>query len=115
MPNIIFAFEYQTNFFSIYKGLKDSTDKRMRKASIVGILCCGCSYLLIGLIGYSLSGQDVDPNFLKSLPYETTNSILFFTINITFLSSIFCAYPFAFFAGRNNLIAIGNLITKKLA
>ena len=114
MPNIIFAFEYQTNFFSIFKGLKDSCDNRMRKASIVGILCCGGTYLLIGMIGYSLSGQDIDPNFLQSLPYETTNGFLFFTINITFLSSILCAYPFAFFAARNSLIAIGNLITKKL-
>jgi len=56
LPNIIFAYDYQTNFFSIYKGLRNGNDKRMTLVSIIGLsICCFC-YLLIGLVGYSLVG-----------------------------------------------------------
>jgi amino acid permease len=69
MPNIILAFDYQMNFFPIYKGLRNATDRKMNIASIIGLGSCAASYLLIGLIGYSLSGQDVKANFLESIPY----------------------------------------------
>jgi amino acid permease len=64
MPNIILAFDYQMNFFPIYKGLRNATDRKMNIASIVGLSSCATSYLLVGLIGYSLSGQEVKANFL---------------------------------------------------
>lgn len=64
MPNIIFAFDYQMNFFPIYKGLRNATDRKMNKASTVGLASCGISYLVIGVLGYSLAGDKVEANFL---------------------------------------------------
>ncbi len=66
-PNIMFALIYQMNFFSIFKGLKYSTDKRMNKASSVGVGFSITIYILIGIMGYCLFGHDnkyVKANFL---------------------------------------------------
>lgn len=115
MPNIILAFDYQMNFFPIYKGLRNATDRKMNIASIVGLSSCAASYLLVGIIGYSLSGHDVRANFLESIPYEGTNPVIFMIINVCFLMSIACAYALMFFGCRNNFIAILNLISKQWA
>ena len=112
MPNIIFAFDYQMNFFPIYKGLRNATDKKMSMASAVGLSSCGVSYLVIGVLGYSLAGDNAQANFLESIPYEGTNPALFIIINVCFLVSIACAYALMFFGCRNNFIAIANLIHK---
>lgn len=64
MPNIIFAFDYQMNFFPIYKGLRNATDSKMNLASAVGLGSCGLSYLVIGVLGYSLAGDGAQANFL---------------------------------------------------
>ena len=69
-PNIMFALIYQMSFFSIYKGLKNSTDKRMNTATAFGIGFCIFIYILIGIIGYCLFGHDneyVQANFLLEL------------------------------------------------
>ncbi len=50
------ALAYQMNFFPIYKGMKNSCDDKMAKASLVGIGTCGFCYLLVGILGYSLYG-----------------------------------------------------------
>lgn len=113
MPNIIFAFDYQMNFFPIYKGLRNSNDHRMNLASTIGLASCGASYLLVGVIGYSLAGDNASANFLESIPYEGTVPALFVLINICFLASIACAYALMFFGCRNNFIAIYNLYFKK--
>jgi amino acid permease len=112
MPNLIFAYDYQTNFFPIYKGLRNATDKKMNLASAAGISACGASYLLIGMIGYSLAGKDVAANFLESIPYIGTHTSLFLIINVFFLISIGCAYSLIFFSCRNNFIAMVNLLSK---
>ncbi len=69
-PNIMFALIYQMSFFSIYKGLKQSTDKRMNIATGFGIAFCIIIYILIGIMGYCLFGHDgkyVQANFLLEL------------------------------------------------
>jgi amino acid permease len=114
MPNIILAFDYQMNFFPIYKGLRDATDRKMNIASVIGLSSCAASYLLVGLIGYSLSGQEVQANFLESIPYAGTNPVLFLLINVCFLLSIACAYALMFFGCRNNCIAILNLVGRSV-
>lgn len=112
VPNIIFAYDFQTNYFPIYKGLRNASDKRMNLSSSLGIFACGASYLLLGLIGYSLAGQDVKANFLESILYETSNHSIFLIINICFILSIACAYPLIFFSSRNNLICMVNILKK---
>ena len=61
--NIVFAFDYQMNFFPIYKGMKDVTDKRFEKACLVGIIGCTIPYITVGMLGYSLVGNS-KANFL---------------------------------------------------
>lgn len=45
------------NFFPIYKGLKQPTDHRMEKASLAGLSSCAVIYIIVGLMGYSLVGD----------------------------------------------------------
>ena len=56
MVNIVFAFNFQMNFFPIFKGLKDASDSKMKKACFVGLLMCAVPYLTVGYLGFSMSG-----------------------------------------------------------
>ena len=64
IPNIFFSLTFQTNFFPIFKGLKQSCDSRMMKVVIYGIWSCIGSYLLLGFLGYSITKTKISPNFL---------------------------------------------------
>jgi len=59
IPNILLALSFQMNFFPIYKGMKDTNDHKMKLASLTGIGICAISYLIVGILGYSLVGSDV--------------------------------------------------------
>ncbi len=72
-PNILFAFNYQSNFFSIYKGLKNPTDSRTVVANGIGLGFSTALYIVLGIMGYCLYGSDseyVDANFLLELKLE---------------------------------------------
>ncbi len=71
------------NFFPVFKGMRNASDKKMSLASLAGILVCSGSYLLVGIMGYhlvhSINGSkvpigepslQVKANFLESLPYS---------------------------------------------
>lgn len=58
------ALSYQMNFFPIYKGLKNSNDSKMSKASLTGLLACSFFYILVGNMGACLYGRSVYGNFL---------------------------------------------------
>jgi amino acid permease len=64
VANIIFAFNFQMNFFPIFKGLKDASDSKMEKACLVGLVGCAVPYLAVGFIGYSMAGDGSKANFL---------------------------------------------------
>ncbi len=111
VPNILLALSYQMNFFPIYKGMKNVTDAKMAKASLLGTLFCSGSYLLVGILGYSYVGNaNVSANFLQSLHYDKMPRLFFFIINFSFLISVYFAFPIMFFSGRNNFIALAKLI-----
>jgi len=86
--------------------MKNSSDKKMKWAAFAGVAACSSSYLLVGILGYSLAGDNVQSNFLESIQYETANKILFFTMNFGFLISVFFSFSVMFFGARNNFIAI---------
>ena len=69
VPNIMFSLSFQNNFFPFFKGLKQSSDKRMFDVSLMGVLFCMISYIIIGLMGYNYVGDGVSPNFLESINY----------------------------------------------
>lgn len=110
VPNILLALSYQMNFFPIYKGMRDVTDSKISKASLVGSLFCTLSYLLIGILGYQYIGSGIDANFLQSLEYSKLGSGFYFVINLSFIISVYLAFPIMFFAGRNNCISLLKII-----
>ncbi len=110
VPNVLLSVAYQTNFFPIFKGLKDVSDSKMIRVSACALTFCIVSYLLVGILGYQFVGNGVTANFLSSLPYHKIPPVFFFFINATFLFSIFFAFPIMFFSCRNNFIAIVKLI-----
>ena len=108
-PNILFALVFQSNFFSIYKGLKTSTDSRIVNAMGAGIGFSTILYIILGIIGYCLFGSEdtyVDANFLLQIKKENINIALYIGIYFGFLvSDLFCI-PITFMVARNNLIVI---------
>lgn len=111
--NIVFAFDFQMNFFPIFKGLKDPTDKKMEKACLVGLIGCAIPYLTVGFIGYSLAGDNSNANFLTSIVYSETNTILYYIVNASYIFSILFAIVLMFFGSRNNFISIVNILRKR--
>jgi amino acid permease len=59
VPNVLLALSYQMNFFPIYKGMKDVSDRKMSRAVTLGLLFCLFSYLLVGILGYYYAGNKV--------------------------------------------------------
>jgi len=113
IPNILMALSYQMNFFPIFKGMKNTNDHKMKMASLAGVSICAFSYLLVGILGYSLIGSKVQGNFLLSVDYATSNKVIYYFINAGFLVSVFVAFPIMFFGCRNNFIALIKLVMTK--
>lgn len=113
VPTLLLALNFQMNFFPIFKGMKNVTDKKMSMAALAGIGFCVCSYLLVGLLGYAYAGKEAKANFLTTLDYNKLPHGFFFIINFFFLISIYFAFPIMFFGCRNNFIAIMKLIFLK--
>ena len=105
------------NFFPIYKGMKDSTDKKMLGASLVGTIACFLLYLTVGLLGYLSYANSLNSNFLLALNspgVPRTPTGLYILMNASFLSSVFCSFPVLFFGARNNFIALIKLIINSI-
>ena len=110
VPNIIGALAYQTNMFPIFKGMEKPGDSRMAAAIAVSLAFCTSSYLLVGILGYYYVGDTVGANFLNSLSYQKLPTFYYCTIKLSYLLSLFFAIPLMFFGGRNNLIALSQLL-----
>lgn len=64
IPNIMLALSYQMNFFAIFKGMKESRDSKMKKASLAGLLGCSFFYVIVGNMGACRYGRSTNGNFL---------------------------------------------------
>lgn len=109
VPNVLLSVAFQLNFFPIFKGMKDATDKKMANAVAWGMSFCVCCYLVMGIMGYHYVGNNVSPNFLESLSYDKISKPFFFILNFSFLVSIFFAFCLMFFSCRDNFIALVKL------
>lgn len=78
----------------------------MSRACMVGLSTVAFSYILVGNVGYTMYGQDVQTNFLLNLKIDDLSDILYFGMNGGFLLSIFFSFPVMFFGARNNFIAL---------
>lgn len=54
IPNLILALAFQMNFFPVFKGMRNATDRKMTLATLTGVLVCSASYLTVGVLGYHL-------------------------------------------------------------
>lgn len=113
IPNIMLALSFQMNFFPIYKGkikyilgLKNSNDTKFGRATLVGLSTVAFCYILVGIVGYTMYGSKVKSNFLLNLDPKELNDVLYFLMNIGFLTSVFFSFPVMFFGARNNFIAL---------
>jgi amino acid permease len=113
VPNIILALGYQMNIFPIFKGMKKAGDSRMTAAIAVSLSVCTFTYLLVGILGYNYVGNTVGANFLNFLSYDKFPKIYYFIIKLSFLISIYFAFPLMFFGSRNNFIALIQLFKLK--
>jgi len=66
-PAIFVAFTFHYNFFPILESLKNPTNKRIYSAGNYGILLPMIVYLSISTMGYMIYGDNIDPNYLKSV------------------------------------------------
>ena len=90
--------------------MRNVTDQRMAKASILGLIGCAVLYTFAGLAGYCMFGRDVKSNFLLSISRKNVNQVLYFLLKFCFLVSVFIAYPIILFGARNN----GRSLYKKI-
>jgi amino acid permease len=61
------------NFFPIYKGMKNASDKKMLNASLIGTLACYFIYVTVGVLGYLTYGDllgKAESNYLLVLKYS---------------------------------------------
>jgi len=65
VPNVILAVGYQMNFFPVYKGMKNATDRKFRLSTLSAVLFVIAAYTLVGILGYNLvGGANLSANFL---------------------------------------------------
>ena len=115
LPNITFALGFQSNFFPIYKGLKNPTDSRIFWACLVGVVTCGTFYTIAGVTGFCLYGHDIEANFLQTLDLEKTNILVYVVLNLAIVISVFCSLPLVYFTARNNCISICKIISNLIS
>lgn len=106
IPNVIYALSFIYNFYPIYKGMRNATDHRMKVVTLFSTIACSVIYLTIGILGYNLVGSSVNGNFLESLLYKSTNHIIYFIINASFLFCVCLTFPIVFFGCRSHFIVL---------
>lgn len=60
LPTIILAYNWQFNLFPIYKGMEDTSDRKMLLAFICGYSMATVLYLTVGILGYATYGYNVN-------------------------------------------------------
>lgn len=63
LPTVILASDWQFNMFSIYKGMSDSSDYKMKKASIYGNTAGFFLFSAVGILGFATYGKNVIIHF----------------------------------------------------
>ena len=67
LPNFIFALAIHPNIFPTYKGIEKTSDRKMKTASLSGLMGAIALCSIFGSAGYCLAGHDAKGNFLLNL------------------------------------------------
>lgn len=96
------------NFFPIYKGLKNPSDVRMKKASLMGLSATAVIYLIVGLLGYYKFGRLKYTNMLFMI--DATDGVFFWLFNLSFLLSAMFNVVLMFVTCKNNFFNFAVLV-----
>ena len=69
VPNVVYSLTFMYSFFPVFKGMRQSSDKKMKRTTLTATIINSVFYLIIGICGYWLLGENVNGSFLESLLY----------------------------------------------
>jgi len=100
IPQVILAYNFLFNQFSIYKSMKKPSDTNMRIAVISGMFITAILFLIISMSGYSIFGSSTD-NILRNFTLQELGSPLFLLLNVSFMTFALMTFPPTYFSPRN--------------
>jgi len=74
--------------------------------SYTGMSISTIFYLIVGIFGFGLYGNETDPNFLKKASIERLGKTAFIMLNFAFYISTVLTTPLVFHGARNNFLAL---------
>jgi amino acid permease len=93
--------------------LEDSTSKRVKKASLLGLAFPLVFYICIGFLGYAVYQDKTKPNFLLSFTPNNIGGIAYSLTFFSFVAAIVLTFPIYFFEARNKVLLLLNVMFGK--
>ena len=106
LPVVVMAFAFQFNFFPVIRCLQDSSSKRVRSSSLLGLAFALAFYICIGFFGYAVYQDNTQPNFLKSFKPNAIGGVVYALTFFSFIAAIVLTFPIYFFEARNKMLLI---------
>ena len=118
-PACLLAFTFQFNLFPVYIILRDRTE--IYKASNIGIIFCLIVYVIVGVLGYLLYGDQLTDTVLSMFfndmkEFKDHDQFLKYFLVITNLSFLCCSttgIPLTFFTLKTNCYNLITFIRKR--
>ena len=104
ITEIIIAYNFTFNQFSIFKSMDKPSDSRFIKAVQITMAISMVSFIAVGFCGYFSFG-DNSSNLLSSFTVKELGAGLFLLLNASFSLFLLTSYPSSFFAPRNTAYA----------
>lgn len=105
-PTVFLAFTFQFNFFPVYKGLEDVSDKKMMRISSIAITLVFFLYCFVGVAGYLSYGSDIQANFLESFQVDDLGPGFYYLVLAAFCLSTSFTVPLFYFGCRNLVLTV---------
>jgi len=100
IPQVILAYNFLFNQFSIYKSMKKPQDSSMRKAVMSAMIVTAGLFLTISMSGYAVFGSSTD-NILQNFTLQKLGSPIFLLLNVSFMIFSLMTFPPTYFSPRN--------------
>ena len=120
LPSVFLSFSFQFNLFPIYSGLIQRTHFEMISVTEMSIFFCLILYILSGVFGYLLYGENLTDTillaFLKDMQDDNTDQlmkILLIIINIGFLTCSTTSIPLVYYTLKQTFFSTYKYLTKK--
>jgi len=107
------AFGFQYNFFPVVNVLNYPTNKRLMKASFLGLTFPLVFYFLVSFLGYSVYKTNTKANFLLSFTADDIGQFLYTLVYLSFIGAEIMTFPIYFFEARNLFLFFIDVIIGK--